>query len=1013
MKHFATAALALTAASTLCLSVAAPAHATMNPQPSAKQRAQVKASTARPPASPQADYSFNYDDRVIYQSFSVYQPYDKNMYATLNQQSDQLKQWGISDVWMPPAYRPFSMARYMEGYGMQDRYDLGEFPAGPGGERATKYGTSDELKSVVAKLHGQGQRVQMDLVPNQMIGMNQREMVMTNRVNPDGRSRFVDEFTDHHTTTWWNEPMLMYTKGGGKGQETYGLIKQFTKDHWNGTSTQNIGRGDLLRDANGKPYFVGAGANQNLPQWTVAGQKFDLSRGHNNVDGYLSARDAYEATPGNWRPYLINYPEFQQYAVANCGFADVNAVQTGDSQKMSIWQCKDNYIAITPAYGGKSEDRWYGNVPEGIEWKDQVQFVGHDTMGSLVNHEFLVGNDFDNSRADVLAEQENWIKFLLNDYGFDGFRIDAASHVHPNVLRSEARLTAEKFGGDRSKYTTYLESYNPEVMGPFEDGLENKQLLMDNWQRDAALNALSPGGFRTMGEAYGISAFTNRIVDANAPARPNWSFVSNHDKQTIQINAKMLADLGIRTGAQYGSPDKARSFADEYTKAGEKAALDAWWNDLFQVDKKLTDHNVPARYAMMLTNAKTVPTVWYGDLYRTDAAYMSVKTPYFDEIDALLKARKQYVDGPQKVHEFGPTLTASVRESGDRAKGIATVVSNNPSIDTWVRVPMGAAHANQAYRDVTGKNPGIVVTDGQGQLDLHVTGRADADVRGHLGVWAPVDTTVQTAVHGAIADKWHADRWVLGNPTTGENCGLRDGGCWQGFDNGAIYWSPATGAHWIKGEIYKKWASVGWEGGFLGYPITDEFCGLRDGGCGQHFQRGSIYWSMGTGAHIIQGAIKGKYAAVGWENSPLGYPVTDEICGLRDGGCFNHFQDGSIYWSPASEAHIIKGLIRDKWASFGWENSEFGYPVTDESCGLIGGGCFNHFQNHSIYFSPASGTWEVKGRIRDFWASTGWEAGRFGYPTGPEQCTWDGRTLDCHQNYQRGRINFSSARGIY
>ena len=70
------------------------------------------------------------DNRVIFQSFSLYQPYESNMYRTLAKKGELLNSWGVTDVWLPPAYRSFDMARYMEGYAIADRYDLGEFPQG-------------------------------------------------------------------------------------------------------------------------------------------------------------------------------------------------------------------------------------------------------------------------------------------------------------------------------------------------------------------------------------------------------------------------------------------------------------------------------------------------------------------------------------------------------------------------------------------------------------------------------------------------------------------------------------------------------------------------------------------------------------------------------------------------------------------------------------------------------------------------------------------------------------------
>ena len=52
---------------------------------------------------------------------------------------------------------------------------------------------------------------------------------------------------------------------------------------------------------------------------------------------------------------------------------------------------------------------------------------------------------------------------------------------------------------------------------------------------------------------------------------------------------------------------------------------------------------------MLLTNKDTVPRVYYGDLYTDDGQYMATKSPYYDAINTLLKARVQYVAGGQSM----------------------------------------------------------------------------------------------------------------------------------------------------------------------------------------------------------------------------------------------------------------------------------------------------------------------------------------------------------------------------
>ncbi len=158
-------------------------------------------------------------------------------------------------------------------------------------------------------------------------------------------------------------------------------------------------------------------------------------------------------------------------------------------------------------------------------------------------------------------------------------------------------------------------------------------------------------------------------------------------------------------------------------------------------------------------------------------------------------------------------------------------------------------------------------------------------------------------------------------------------GYYQHYKNGSIYWSPGSGAHEVRGAIRTKWAALSWERGLLGYPRTGELTGRdpqKEGRC-QHFQNGSIYWHAQTGAREVHGAILTKYRALGEEASLLGYPTTDET-GTPDGrGRFNHFQRGSLYWTSTTSAHEVHGLIRDYWAQQGWErNAQLGYPISDE-----------------------------------------------------------------------------------
>ncbi len=194
----------------------------------------------------------------------------------------------------------------------------------------------------------------------------------------------------------------------------------------------------------------------------------------------------------------------------------------------------------------------------------------------------------------------------------------------------------------------------------------------------------------------------------------------------------------------------------------------------------------------------------------------------------------------------------------------------------------------------------------------------------------------------------------LGTSTSPITCGIAKGGCYQNYQRGAIVWSPATGAHVSIGGIRAAWAAQGYENGFLGYPTTNEVCGLRAGGCYQNYERGAIIWSPATGARLSIGGIRAAWAAQGYENGFLGYPTTNEVCGLRAGGCYQNYERGAIIWSPATGAFLSIGGIRAVWAGQGYENGALGYPTSNEYS-LGGGSVAQNYQGGRIVWSPATG----------------------------------------------------------
>jgi uncharacterized protein with LGFP repeats len=123
------------------------------------------------------------------------------------------------------------------------------------------------------------------------------------------------------------------------------------------------------------------------------------------------------------------------------------------------------------------------------------------------------------------------------------------------------------------------------------------------------------------------------------------------------------------------------------------------------------------------------------------------------------------------------------------------------------------------------------------------------------------------------------------------------------------------------------------------------------GGYASYFQRGREYWSSASGAHFVKGAIMTKYLTVGGPS--FGFPTVDEQR-ARDGrGYYNHFTKGrSIFWYPGVGARYVQGAIRTRWASLGWERSCLGYPTSDEF--KVSVGYQSNFQHGAIVWNATT-----------------------------------------------------------
>lgn len=143
---------------------------------------------------------------------------------------------------------------------------------------------------------------------------------------------------------------------------------------------------------------------------------------------------------------------------------------------------------------------------------------------------------------------------------------------------------------------------------------------------------------------------------------------------------------------------------------------------------------------------------------------------------------------------------------------------------------------------------------------------------------------------GGIRNLWEGQGWERGQMgyPTGEETATADGGVYQTFQGGTAYWHPGSDSYFVHDAIFDTYGSYNWERGELGYPLTDETASAN-GGVFQRFQGGTVYWSARTGSHAVPLSMLELYGQHGYVRGHLGYPTSEPYWdGNREKQNFEH-----------------------------------------------------------------------------------------------------------------------------
>jgi uncharacterized protein with LGFP repeats len=193
---------------------------------------------------------------------------------------------------------------------------------------------------------------------------------------------------------------------------------------------------------------------------------------------------------------------------------------------------------------------------------------------------------------------------------------------------------------------------------------------------------------------------------------------------------------------------------------------------------------------------------------------------------------------PAQLRAVGQLLGWRLNLDGVNPHGTVALASAG---GPFTRFPHGATAtlpAIFAHRDVG-------ATDCPGNVAYAFMDRI-RDIAGRFNQPPSPQDVAESLKGGAIYTRWQAmggAKGPLGLPMSPEAPGAGSSR-YVVFDNGAIYWSSASGAQTVTGAIYDAWATLGYESGPLGLPTSGEIDEPQ--WIGQNFQHGTLNYDRQT-----------------------------------------------------------------------------------------------------------------------------------------------------------------------
>jgi alpha-amylase len=469
-----------------------------------------------------------------------------NFAVTVNNQVDALESAGFTDLWLPPISKGTG-GGFSVGYDVQDLFDLGEFGSG-----ATGFGTRAELDALLGSLDNANIRAVADVVYNHRDGGRwERNPGVENWIENFSFSQAANNNTPYPSDRWRCALPLGGTTGNEAGDYYF-----------------------KISSASQHPNFHNAGYT--LYMWTKR-------------KGFQGLPDQVEAEPNGG---------------GDCG-QPFNTIEVGGRLQASVdasgCTADEFYLALQPGdyfafgdtlyielrnTGGYSDHRIYGiwstdraediqaeleiqtatdytAMPSGrgdMDWRNFKPNGNPTTLAGDLDFPWFF-TDYDNSVQSTRDTLMAYTRWLWEDVGIRGFRLDAVKHFPANFLGS-IMDEMHTLGYDPPIIVGEFFDFNPSVLNTWVNFVEGSMSgPAQAAQNVRAFDFALRGALKSASDAFGYdvrNVFQSGMVDGDGGSPFSAvTFVNNHDfrnpGEPVQ-NDPQLGYAYILTNNQVGVP---------------------------------------------------------------------------------------------------------------------------------------------------------------------------------------------------------------------------------------------------------------------------------------------------------------------------------------------------------------------------------------------------------------------------------------------------------------------------